>query len=185
MIKNHLPSNCYSKNKIKSVDGAVIHFISARYTMPKNPFHTDEIIRILKEYGYSYKYLIDRQGKIIELVPDNFKQYHAGKSIMNGREGCNGFTNGIALFGGSLWPYEDDQMLSLSELLAQDMTEHKYTLDWVKGHDEVRRNWLEKYPNWNEDHPDKQVSRKTDPGAHFKWEVLNDMLHSVSEANRV
>lgn len=175
MIKNHLPSNCYSKNRMKSVDGAVIHFISARYTMPKNPFNTDEIIRILKEYGFSYKYLIDRRGSVLELVPDNFKQYHAGRSIMNGREDCNSFTNGYALVGGSIWPYADDQMLSLAEVLAQDMTKNQYALDWVQGHDEVRA-------NWNEAHPDKQTDIKHDPGEHFNWEILNDMLYGVSAA---
>lgn len=35
-----LPDNCYSKNVIE-VDGAVIHFISARYTIPNDPFNLD------------------------------------------------------------------------------------------------------------------------------------------------
>lgn len=161
---------------MKSVDGAVVHFISARYTMPKNPFNTKEIINILKEYGFSYKYIIDREGSVIELVPENFKQYHAGYSIMNGREDCNSFTNGIALFGGSIWPYDDRQILSLAELLGQDMTKNKYTLDSIKGHDEVRA-------DWNKAHPDKKADIKHDPGEHFKWEILNDMLYGVSFAN--
>lgn len=164
-----------------SVDGAVIHFISARYTMPEDPFNLDEMIRILTEYGYSYKYIIERDGTIIELVPDNFKAYHAGYSIMNGRERCNDFALGIALAGGTKWEYTDDQMLSLGDLLAKEMTKNKFTLDYVKGHDEVRANWLEKYP---EKAKEKKVKKKSDPGNHFRWGELNDMLYSVSEANR-
>lgn len=170
-----LPTNCYSKNRIKSVDGAVIHYISAKNVKPNNPFDLDAILDIFKEDKVSAHYLIRRDGTQIKLVPDLHKTYHAGKSIMNGREGCNSFTIGIELEGGSAWPYEDAQIISLAELLAQLMTEHKFTLDWVQGHDRVRANWNEKYP-------DKKASKKYDPGAHFNWETLNDMLYSVSSA---
>jgi len=183
-----LPPNCYSKKRI-DVNGAVIHFISARYTMPEAPFNLDEIIKILTQYKYSYKGLITREGEYIELVPENFKQYHAGYSIMNGRNDCNNFTNGYACFGGSLWPYPDDQIMGLSQVLAQDMTKNKYTLDYVQGHDEVRQNWRDQNPAKIAELKAKRegykVAKKKDPGAHFPREALKDMLYSVSEANRV
>jgi len=172
IIKNHLPSFCYSKNKIKSVDGLVVHFISAKNILPSDPFNLEAIMGIFKQYGVSANYLIRRDGTTIELVPDLHKSYHAGKSIMNGREGCNGFTIGVELEGGTDFSYTDEQILNLGELSAQLMTEHKFTTEWIKGHDEVRTDWNEKYP-------DRKASIKVDPGNHFPWEVLNDMLYSV------
>jgi len=107
IIKNHLPSYCYSRNKIKSVDGLVIHFISAKNILPNDPFNLDAIMGIFKQYGVSANYLILRDGTIIELIPKLFKSYHAGKSIMNGRKGCNNFTIGVELEGGTDFPYTD------------------------------------------------------------------------------
>jgi len=175
IIKNHLPSRCYSKNKMKSIDGIVIHFISAKNVLPDDPFNRDAIIKILKDYGFSYNYLIERDGTIIELAPEGQKTYHAGKSIMNGRENCNSFTAGITLAGGTDFPYTDEQILNLGTFSAQLMTENNITLDWIQGHDEIRA-------NWNDTYPDRKESVKVDPGSHFPREVLNDMLYSVSEA---
>lgn len=175
MIKKHLPSNCYASRKMQSVDGAVIHFISAKNVKPNNPFDLDAILDILKEYKFSATYLIRRDGDVVELVPDLHVTYHAGYSIMNGREGCNEFTIGIELEGGTDWDYTDDQMTALGDLLAQLMTEHQFTLDWIKGHDTVRK-------AWNETYPDKKVSVKVDPGEHFNWKALNEMLYNVSQA---
>jgi N-acetyl-anhydromuramyl-L-alanine amidase AmpD len=187
MTNKHLSANCYSKNRI-SVDGAVIHFISARYTMPDDPFNVDEIIKILKKHKLSYKGLITREGEYIELVPDNFKQYHAGYSIMNDREDCNSFTNGYACLGGTKWEYPDDQILGLGDVLAKDMTANNYNFDWIQGHDTIRNNWRKKYPEkvrrLEIEGNGRKCAEKHDPASHFKWEILNDMLYSVSEANR-
>ena len=173
MIINHLPSYCYSKNKIKSVDGVVIHFISAKNVSPDDPFNLNNIIDIFKEYKVSANYLIRRQGGIIELAPELQKTYHAGKSIMNGRENCNNFTLGIELEGGTDFPYTDEQILKLGTLLGQLMTKHKFTSDWIQGHDKVRS-------NWNETYPLKKASNKVDPGEHFPWEVLSDMIRHIN-----
>lgn len=173
IIKNHLPSYCYSKYKFKSVDGIVVHFISAKNILPNNPFNLEAIINIFKKYGVSANYLIRRDGTIIELVPKGYRSHHAGKSIMNDREGCNSFTIGIELEGGTDFPYTDEQILELGTLSAQLMTEHKFTEEWIKGHDEVRAEWKKKYPN-------KRSSNKVDPGDHFPWEIFRDMITGTS-----
>lgn len=173
VIEQYLPRNCYSSNEIESVDGAVIHFISAKNVLPGDPFNLYEIRKIFKDYGVSANYLIRRDGEVIKLVPDLHQAYHAGKSTMNGRDWCNTFTIGIELEGGTDWPYTDEQLLNLTQLLAELMTEHGFTLDWVQGHDKVRADWNEKYP-------DNKGSVKVDPGEHFPWEIVNDMLFNVS-----
>jgi len=70
IIKQHLPPNCYSKNKMQSIDGAVVHFISAKNILPDDPFNLEAIMGIFKKYKVSAKYLIRRDGTVIELVPD-------------------------------------------------------------------------------------------------------------------
>ena len=171
----HLPKRCYSSNKIRSVDGAVVHFISAKTILPEDPFNRDAIIGIFEDYKLSAHYLIERDGNIIELVPDLHKAHHAGKSRMNGRDGCNGFTIGYELVGGTDWPYTGRQLAALSTSLAQHMTAHRFTSDWVQGHDQVRA-------DWNAEYPDKQAAKKVDPGTHFPWDALKDMLAGVSAA---
>lgn len=179
IVKRHLPQNCYSKFDMKSIDGAVIHFISAKNILPEDPFNLDVIFGIFKKYKVSAKYLIRRDGTVIELVPGNHKAYHAGYSRMNGRDSCNDFTTGIELEGGTNFPYTNEQILNLAELLAQSMTENGYTLDWVRGHDRVRADWIAKYP---EKAKEKKVPIKVDPGENFPWEILQDMLFNVSRA---
>jgi len=165
MIEKFLPTDCYSKRQIGSIDGAVIHFISAKNIDPENPFNLEEIIFIFKKYKVSAHYLIERDGTRIKLVPDLHKAYHAGKSIMNGRESCNNFTIGIELVGGTQWDYTDEQIGELTKLLIELTIEHDFDMNWVQGHDEVRRNWNDKYQ-------DNKASVKVDPGDKFPWGKL-------------
>ena len=174
-LVHHLPARCYSRSKIPSVDGAVIHFISAKNILPDDPFNRDAIIGIFEDYKLSAHYLIERDGTLIELVPDLRKAFHAGKSRMNGRDGCNSFTIGYELVGGTDWPYTDEQVIALGTSLAQHMTEHQFTSEWVQGHDKIRADWSARYP-------DKKVAKKVDPGEHFPWVVLYDMIEGASLA---
>jgi len=75
VIKNHLPSYCYSKYKFKSVDGIVVHFISAKNILPGDPFNLKAIFGIFKQYSVSANYLIRRDGTIVELVPEGFNGF--------------------------------------------------------------------------------------------------------------
>jgi AmpD protein len=177
VFKQRLPERCYSRSKIPSVDGAVIHFISAKNILPDDPFNLEAILGIFEQYSVSAHRLIRRDGTLIELVPDLRKAFHAGYSRMNGRDGCNNFTVSYELEGGTDWKYEDDQILTLGTALAQDMTEHQFTSEWVQGHDKVRADWLARYPDRA---IAKKVAKKVDPGPHFPWEVLHDMLAGVS-----
>ena len=134
-----------------------------------------QIMEIFKVYRVSAKYLIRRDGTVIELVPDNHKAYHAGYSRMNGRDGCNNFTDSFELEGGIGFDYEDEQILSVGELLAQSMTKNQYTLDWVQGHDKVRSDWLDIYPSKA---VEKHVSRKD---VLFSSQILKAKLIAVSD----
>lgn len=177
IIKRHLPTSCYSSRDMRSVDGAVLHFISAKNITPNDPFNTDTIIRIFEDYKLSAHYLIKRDGRTLKLVPGMRKAYHAGYSRMNGRDGCNNFAVGIELEGGTEWPYEDVQIVALAGLLHMLMAEHCFTVEDVWSHSRVRQDWIATYPNKAKA---KNVPTKQDPGDHFPWSRLVELLGALS-----
>ena len=166
IIKRHLPANCYSSRLMQSVDGIVKHFISAVNILPDDPFNLDAIIQILIDYKFSAKYLIDRDGTIYELVPGMHVTYHAGYSRMNGRDGCNEFTDGIELVGGIGFPYTDAQITADAWLTNKLMNEYGFTIPWIQGHSRVRADWIAEHPSEAEA---ENVPSKPDPGDHYPW----------------
>ena len=173
MIKKPLPNYCHPNRKI-NVSGALVHFISAKRDHPNDPFNVDYITQIFKDYKSSCNILIDRDGNDYELVPVGFESWHAGRSTMNGRNRCNKFCISIELIGGVGYDYTRPQLDKLYKVLAQYMLEYEFTLDWIGGHDQVRKNWNEKYPL-------KKATIKKDPGKHFPWSELNEKLQSLSD----
>jgi len=157
MLIKHLPKSCYTDRDMKSVDGIVTHFISAKNILPDDPFNLDAIIQIFKDDKLSAHYLIDRDGTRIELVPPPKIAWHAGRSRMNGRDRCNNFCLGYELVGGTNSPYTADQIAAIKFYYAQDMQEYGIGLDWIQGHDDVRK-------AWNREHPEKKDTKKHDPG---------------------
>ncbi len=168
----HLPKNCYSQKDMSSIDGAIIHFISAANVSPEDPFNLDSILWIFKEYKVSAHYLIDRDGIPIEIVPLPKAAYHAGKSRMNGRDRCNNWTIGIELMGGKDFDYTENQIATLKLMLAKMITEYRFPVENIQGHDYVRA-------EWNKFYPDKKGAKKYDPGQHFPWDEVRNSLAFV------
>ena len=177
MIKRHLPHNCHPNRPLEAVDGAVVHFVSDRWRHPDDPYNLGHIYGLMVEGGLSYHVVFPREGSPVEFLPSHLEAWHAGYSRMNGRDYCNGWTRGVALVGHPGEPYTDDQIVHLGKYLAQDMSTHQYTTDWIKGHDEVRRAWNERYPS-------RPAEAKHDPGELFPWGMLFDMLQGVDLAVR-
>ena len=103
--------------------------------------------------------LIRRDGEIIQFVPFNRRAWHAGKSCYEGRENCNDFSIGIELEGVDDGPYEQiqyDRLKQVIECLAAHYP--SITPRNVTGHSDIA------------------PGRKTDPGAHFDWKKLEQLL---------
>lgn len=64
------------------VTHAMIHFSSNVLSKPNNPYITEDVINIFKQYGVSAHYLIARDGTIFRLVDENRNAYHAGKGSL-------------------------------------------------------------------------------------------------------
>lgn len=106
----------------------------------------------------SAHYMIDEDGTVIRMVPEDKRAWHAGKSYWRGITDVNSASVGIELVNpGHEWgyrPFTDAQMESLVPLLAAIIARHQILLANVVGHSDVA------------------PARKDDPGELFEWETL-------------
>lgn len=90
---------------------------------------------------------IDTDGTRYIMAQPEQIAWHAGPSILNGREGCNHFTIGIEFQGNTLEaPLTDDQINSAIEYLLPIMAQYDIPLDNVVTHEMVRQAYKQKYP---------------------------------------
>jgi len=106
----------------------------------------------------SAHYMIDEDGTVTQLVDEEHRAWHAGKSYWRGVTDVNSASVGIELvnpgheFG--YRPFPEEQMEALLPLLA----------DIVRRHDVPRANVV--------GHSDVAPARKLDPGELFAWDML-------------
>lgn len=172
VIQRILPKNCYSPNKPFDLEGFVIHYISACFTNRGKMFEIDPIEKILKEYKFSYHFIILRSGVIYQLAPVNMYVHHAGRSRFGSIFGksCNYNSIGIALVGGDAKEvgkenahFELTQYSSCANLINQIKTncpDAQINEKYLVGHDQVA------IPR----------GRKKDPGKLFDYDLLKKCM---------
>ena len=104
----------------------------------------------------SAHYLIGRDGRIIQLVDERARAWHAGESKWGAQTDLNSASLGIELDNSGREPFPDAQIAALLRLLA-DIKE-RYHLPAA--------NFL--------GHADVAPRRKTDPSRYFPWKTLAD-----------
>ena len=106
----------------------------------------------------SAHYLIDEDGEVVRLVPEEKRAWHAGKSYWRGITDVNSASIGIELVNpGHEWgyrPFPDAQIEALLPLLARILETHGIAPGNVVGHSDVA------------------PARKEDPGELFPWSAL-------------
>lgn len=102
----------------------------------------------------SAHYLIARDGKLYQLVPEDRRAWHAGQSYWAGEADVNSRSIGIELDNNGYEPFEEQQINTLLSLLQDIQTRHKIKPGNVVGHSDV------------------SPGRKIDPGAYFPWQRL-------------
>jgi N-acetylmuramoyl-L-alanine amidase len=106
----------------------------------------------------SAHYMIDEDGMVTSLVPEEKRAWHAGRSYWRGMTDVNSASVGIELvnpgheFG--YRPFPEAQMDALLPLLADIMDRHDIPRANVVGHSDVA------------------PARKQDPGEYFDWARL-------------
>lgn len=102
----------------------------------------------------SAHYLIDRQGGLYQLVPENRRAWHAGQAYWAGVTDINSVSLGIEIDNAGNAPFDEAQIATLLNLLADIQTRHKIRAANVVGHADV------------------SPGRKVDPGPYFPWRRL-------------
>lgn len=110
------------------------------------------------EAGVSAHYLIDEDGTVTQMVAEEHRAWHAGKSYWRGITDVNSASVGIELVNpGHEFGYRDfpeAQIEALLPLLSDIKKRHGVSRSNVVGHSDVA------------------PARKTDPGERFPWERL-------------
>jgi N-acetylmuramoyl-L-alanine amidase len=106
------------------------------------------------ERKVSAHYLISRDGRIIQLVDENARAWHAGKSWWGGNTDINSTSLGIELDNNGREPFPDIQIDTLLTLLA-----------------DIRSRYGIPSANFIA-HADVAPARKSDPSVWFPWNRL-------------
>jgi N-acetylmuramoyl-L-alanine amidase len=118
----------------------------------------------------SCHYLVDEDGKVLRMVPEERRAWHAGKSCWRGIHDVNGASVGIEIvnpgheFG--YRPFPAPQMAALLPLLAGIVRRHQVPRANVVGHSDVA------------------PARKQDPGELFDWALLAKHKLAVARPTR-
>jgi N-acetylmuramoyl-L-alanine amidase len=122
------------------------------------------------EARVSCHYLIDEDGQVLRMVPEDKRAWHAGRSHWRGMHQLNAASIGIEIvnpgheFG--YRPFTSRQMDSLLPLLAGIVRRHQVPRANVVGHSDIA------------------PARKQDPGELFDWGLLARHGLAVARPNR-
>lgn len=170
------PGNYSSRPRGSVIDTIVIHYTANGSLEDTIAWFQNPANKV------SAHYVIGLDGRIVRMVPDAKKAYHAGVSQWQGRSGFNAFSIGIELVnwgplqlredlfyswpGDYSHPYEGDAPLLIAGEYWQPYPEpqlsaleqlvqllrEEYPIQWLLGHNEIA------------------PERKRDPGPAFPWE---------------
>ena len=149
------------------IDLIVIHSIS----LPPGEFGNDHVQRlftnqldfeahayfqVIRGLQVSSHFFIARGGELWQFVSCDERAWHAGQSSYRGRDDCNDDSIGIELEGLEGDTFEPAQYETLGGLCAAIMAQ--YPVTHIAGHEHI------------------SPGRKLDPGAGFKWPLLQRQL---------
>lgn len=108
----------------------------------------------------SAHYFVFSDGRVLQLVPESRRAWHAGKSYWDGETDINSSSIGIEIANpghpGGLPPYPDAQIESVIALTKDIVTRWRIPATRVLGHSDVA------------------PGRKVDPGELFPWKRLHE-----------
>jgi N-acetylmuramoyl-L-alanine amidase len=146
-----------SPNHDERTPGVPVDVLILHYTGMKTA--KDAIARLRDpEAAVSSHYVVDEDGSILRLVPEDRRAWHAGISHWRGHSALNGRSIGIEIVNpGHEWGYREFpvlQMAAVCDLCLSILSRHAIPARNVVAHSDVA--------------PD----RKEDPGEKFRWDDL-------------
>ena len=167
--KQHLWSERANQSST-AIDTIVIHYTSAIFLEKSKPYTLDNLLYLFCSYSVSSHYLIARTGKIMQLVPEEKKAWHAGGSIMPApdlRTNVNEFSIGIELVATPDSGFTQKQYGALVRLITDIKKRYDHTFT-LTGHEDIAGSAaVEK---------GLRAEPKSDPGHLFDWNELRKNL---------
>ncbi len=177
-----LPLDCSkAPDEPRLVDSILVHFCSDAMENPDSPYDTRRIVDGFRRFRVSAHVLIDREGKVIQMVSLDRTAYHAGVGRIEGapeRENrLNEYSIGIELMGIGT----RSEMSPFMEVERYDTIDPKdlgYTDPQYDALNRVIASIRRLFPEIGRDrrsifgHDEWSPGRKTDPGALFDWERI-------------
>ncbi len=167
ITNNYSPNFSLPKREIKKIKYIIIH-----YTGMKS--ESSAIKRLSQESkNVSAHYFIKNNGEVLNLVPDLYEAWHAGKSRWKHYNSLNKNSIGIEIHNpGHNYVYKNfsfKQLKSLRLLLKKLVKKYKIDLKNILGHSDIA------------------PERKKDPGEKFPWKNLAksnlSIWHKLNEVN--
>jgi len=156
IIQENIPENCYRRHGGKrQIDFLILHHLQANSIA--------ETIEALEHYEVSAHFLIDNNGKIVQLVDENDISFHAGVSCWNGFEGLNINSIGIEFINSDPFSnnFSQQQMIAGVDLASYLINKYNIQSRYVLGHSDIAYN-----------SSSGLLDRKQDPSHLFDWEFL-------------
>lgn len=143
----------------RTPDVIILH--SSYCPTKKDSFNLKCILSLYKKYDVSAHYIIDRGGKIYQLVDEKLIAHHGGKGILpDGDIKINTRSLGIELINTKSSKYTESQYIALATLILD--IKKRCTINYILGHNEIA------------------PGRKTDPW-NFDWNKINELLKISSK----
>lgn len=117
------------------------------------------------EAKVSAHYLVEEDGRVFALVPEERRAWHAGRSFWRGQTDINAASIGVEIvnpgheFG--YRPFPETQIATVIELIADVRSRWTIPDERILGHSDVAPH------------------RKTDPGEYFPWRTLAEAGHGL------
>ena len=113
--------------------GYIEQFFTGVLPEAEHPYFTE-----ISELRVSAHCLISREGQVTQFVPFSKRAWHAGQSILDGREKCNDFSIGIELEGSDDIEYQVGQYQVLANLTVSLLKTYPLlTMDRIVGHSDI------------------------------------------------
>ena len=147
-----LPSPNHGDRKGRAIDSIILHYTD----MPT----AEAAIAVLRDPAteVSSHYLVDEDGGVIQMVAEERRAWHAGRSYWRGERDLNSVSVGIEIANGGLRgglpPFPDRQIDGVIALCRDIAARHGIPADRILAHSDIA------------------PGRKVDPGPRFPWRRL-------------
>ena len=163
--KNYSPNFSLPKRPHNKIKFVVIHYTG----MKKESLAIKRLCNPVTKV--SSHYFLKKNGSVLELVPDLYEAWHAGKSSWKKYSSLNKYSIGIEIqnsgHDNSYENFSSKQLISLKTLLKYLVKTYKIDKKYILGHSDIAPN------------------RKKDPGEKFPWKDLSKIKlskwHNLNE----